>query len=86
MSWVPTRTILEIPGGLLPATLVISAHPMGGQTLDEIAQDLAESAGPAASPEVRIFDLPAGRTARVERLRNAPDGAGHGSCPWSSST
>ena len=48
---------------------------MGGQALDEIAQDLAESAGPAASPEVRFFDLPAGRTARIERLPESPDGA-----------
>ena len=68
-------TILEVPGGLLPATLVASAHPMGGQALDQIAQDLAEPADVVPPPEVRFFDLPAGRTARIERLRESPDGA-----------
>lgn len=68
-AWV---NLLEVPGGLLPATLVASAHPVTGQTLDEIAQDMAGVSDAAAPPEVRLFDLPAGRMARIERLQESP--------------
>jgi hypothetical protein len=65
-------TVLDVPGGPLPATLVASAQPVGSQTIAEIAQDLAGPAGAVGPADVRMFDLPAGPTARVERLQEWP--------------
>ena len=62
-------TVLDVPGGPLPATLVTSVRPMGAQTLDDIARDMTAGDGALAPPDVRMFDLLAGRTVRVERLR-----------------
>jgi hypothetical protein len=66
-------TFLDVPGGPLPATLIASAQPTGSQTVAEIAQGLAGPAGTARAPTVRMFDLPAGPTARVERWQEWPD-------------
>lgn len=65
-------TILDVPGGPLPATLVISVSPMRTQTLDGIASELSADDDVVAPPDVRTFDLSAGRTVRVERLRAWP--------------
>jgi len=63
-------TILDVQGGPLPATLVASVRPMGSQTLDDIARDMTGDDEDIIAPaSVRIFDLPAGRTVRVERFR-----------------
>jgi hypothetical protein len=62
-------TALDVPGGPLPATVLASVHPMGGLTLQQIAEDMSAVDGSAAPPEVvGRFDLPAGRTVRIERL------------------
>ena len=66
-------TLLDTSGGLLPATLVVSVRDMGGRTLDEIAAGLSAGNGPAAT---RVFDLPPGRTIRIERRREWPGAAG----------
>jgi hypothetical protein len=66
--------VLDVVGGPLPATLVLTAHPMGGHTLDAVAAEISrqpEEGLPA--PSVGMFDLPAGRTARVERLAEGAD-------------
>ena len=62
-------TVLDVAGGPLPATLVLTAHPMGGQTLDAVIAAISgqEDDG-LPPPSVGTFDFPAGRTARVERL------------------
>lgn len=62
-------TVLDIPGGPLPATLVTSVHPIGAQTLDDIAGELSASDDQAGPADVRVFDLPAGSMVRVERFR-----------------
>ena len=66
-------TVLDVPGGLLPATLVVSVRSMGSQTLDDIARDMTVGDDDVIAPtSVRMFDLPAGRTVRVERFRQWP--------------
>ena len=66
-------TVLDVPGGLLPATLVVSVRSMGSQTLDDIARDMTGGDDDVIAPtSVRMFDLPAGRTVRVERFRQWP--------------
>jgi hypothetical protein len=63
-------TLLDVPGGPLPASLAITAHPMGGYTLDTVAAEMSAQPGDALMPppSVGMFDFPAGRTARIERL------------------
>ena len=61
-------TALDVPGGPLPATLLASVHPMGGLALDQIATAMSAADDCVARPEVGSFDLPAGRTIRIERL------------------
>ena len=56
-------TALEVPGGPLPATVLASVHPTGGLDVGRFAEGMA-----GADPVV-FFDLPAGRTARIERLQ-----------------
>jgi hypothetical protein len=58
------------PGGPgeLPATLLVSLLPMSGSTLDQIGREMSGADGAAPSSAMKIFDLPAGRTVRVERL------------------
>jgi hypothetical protein len=59
-------TALEVPGGPLPATVVASVHPMGELDVERIAQRMAGGGPPVC------YGLPAGRTARIERLREQP--------------
>jgi hypothetical protein len=56
-------TALEVPGGPLPATVIASVHPADGLDVERIAQGMAGGGLPVC------FDLPAGRTARIERLQ-----------------
>jgi hypothetical protein len=68
-------TALAVPGGPLPATLLVSSYPTGGQAVDQIAGRLAAGGGSATGSRVDRFDLPIGRTARVEWRpdRGAPE-------------
>jgi hypothetical protein len=75
-------TILDVPGGPLPATLLVSVRGLGGLTLDEIAAEMSTPDGALAPPTVKMFDLPAGRTVRIERFREWP-GAAEGPRPVS---
>jgi hypothetical protein len=59
-------TALRVPGGPLPATVIASVHPTGGVDVERIAERMSGGGQPAC------FNLPAGRTARVERLREQP--------------
>jgi hypothetical protein len=75
-------TILNVPGGPLPATLLVSVRGLGGLTLDEIAAEMSTPDSALAPPTVKMFDLPAGRTVRIERFREWP-GAAEGPRPVS---
>jgi hypothetical protein len=59
-------TALEVPGGPLPATVIASVHPADGQDVERIAERMAGGGRPVC------FSLPAGRTARIERLQEQP--------------
>jgi len=59
-------TAVEVPGGPLPATVVASVHPTGGLDVERMAERMSGGGQPVC------FDLPAGRTARIERLREQP--------------
>jgi hypothetical protein len=59
-------TALEVPGGPLPATVMASVYPTGGLDAERLAERMSGGEPPAC------FDLPAGRTARIERLREQP--------------
>jgi hypothetical protein len=62
-------TVLDVVGGPLPATLVVAVRPMGEHSLDSIAEEMSAERGEGLPPPVvGMFDLPAGRTARIERL------------------
>ena len=69
-------TLVDTPDGPLPATLVVSVRDMGGRTLDEIAAGLSAADGSAGPAVTRVFDLPPGRTLRIERRREWPGTAG----------
>jgi hypothetical protein len=58
------------PGGPaeLPATLLVSVLPMGGSTLDQIGWEMPGTDHPSAPSTTKMFDLPAGRTMRMEQL------------------
>lgn len=58
--------VADLPGLALPATLLVSLQAMHERTLDQAAGELSE--GTLAPSAVAMFRLPAGRTARVERL------------------
>jgi len=75
-------TILDVPGAPLPATLLVSVRGLGGLTLDEIAAEMSTADGALAPPTAKMFDLPAGRTVRIERFRERP-GTGEGPRPVS---
>lgn len=60
-------TALEVPGGPLPATVVATVHPAEGQDVERIAEHMAGGGGRPV-----CFSLPAGRTARIERLQEQP--------------
>src|ERR1039457_4970427 len=65
-------------GVALPATLLVSIQPMGPYSLDEMGRELS-----GADHEIaRMFDLPAGRTVRIERLIE-PSATGEGRRPVS---
>lgn len=59
-------TALEVPGGPLPATVVASVHPTEGLDVERFAERMA------GSGQTVCFDLPAGRTVRIERLQEQP--------------
>ncbi len=59
-------TALEVPGGPLPATVVASVYSTGGLDVERIAERMSGGGHPVC------FDLPAGRTARIERLQEQP--------------
>jgi hypothetical protein len=63
--------VADLPGLALPATLLVSLQAMGGRTLDEVAGELSE--GELEASAAAMFTLPAGRTARVERLSKMPN-------------
>jgi hypothetical protein len=70
--------LFDVSGVALPATLLVSLQPMGPYSLDEMGRELA-----GADHEVtRVFDLPAGRTVRIERLIE-PSATGDGQRPVS---
>jgi hypothetical protein len=62
-------TALDVPGGPLPATVLASAYPMNGLGVFQFAERIAAGDGSMPAPEVEHFDLPAGQTARIERLQ-----------------
>jgi hypothetical protein len=62
-------TVLNDHGRLLPASLVINAFPLRGKSLGEVAQELSGGDGARGARPPRLVDLPAGRSVRVERLR-----------------
>jgi hypothetical protein len=59
-------TALEVPGGPLPATVIASVHSTGGLDVERLAERMSGGEQPV------YFNLPAGRTARMERLREQP--------------
>ncbi len=63
--------VVHLPGLALPETLLVSLQAMGGRTLDQVAGELSK--GPLESSAVAMFTLPAGRTARVQRLWKMPN-------------
>jgi hypothetical protein len=73
-------TVLDVLGGPLPATVVVAVRPMGGYSLDAIAEEMAAQQSEGLPPPVvGTFDLPAGRTVRIERMVESP-GAADGRC------
>lgn len=63
--------VADLPDLALPATLLVSLQAMDGRTLDQAAAELSE--GELEASAVAMFNLPAGRTARVERLWQMPN-------------
>jgi hypothetical protein len=74
-------TVLNGHGRLLPASLVINAFPLRGKTLGEIAEQISGGNG-AAGARPGLVELPAGRSIRLERLREW-DASAPGSHPVS---
>jgi len=60
--------LFDASGVALPATLLVSVQPMGGYGLDQIGREMAGADHPGVASAMKIFDLPAGPTVRVERL------------------
>jgi hypothetical protein len=71
-------TLVDVSGVALPATLLVGLQPMGVCSLDEMGRELAGSFHEGA----RVFQLPAGRTVRIERLVE-PSATGDGRRPVS---
>lgn len=61
-------TVLSVPGGPLPASMVVSTWSAGGKAVAEIRDQLAAAGGPLAPPPA-LLNLPVGPAARIERLR-----------------
>lgn len=70
--------LFDVSGVALPATLLVSLQPMGPYSLAEMGRELSGADHEAA----RAFDLPAGRTVRIERLVE-PSATGDGRRPVS---
>jgi hypothetical protein len=70
--------ILDVPAVPVPvpATLLVSVLAMGARTAGQVARDLSDGQDTAAPAEIGLFDLPAGPTARIERLVVSPGTAG----------
>jgi hypothetical protein len=66
-------TLLDASGAWLPATVLVSVQPTDGSSLDEIGREIS-GAEEVIAPHVDAFDLPAGRTIRIERLAERPYG------------
>lgn len=62
-------TVLNDHGRLLPVSLVINAFPLRGKSLGQVAEELSGGNGAQGAQPPRLVDLPAGRSVRVERLR-----------------
>ncbi len=62
-------TVVNGHGRLLPASLVVNAFPLRGESLHHVADQLSGGNGALAARLPRLVDLPAGRVVRVERLR-----------------
>jgi hypothetical protein len=56
--------LFDVSGVALPATLLASIQPLGPYSLAEMGRELSG----ADHEATRTFDLPAGRTVRIERL------------------
>lgn len=64
--------LLDASGVALPATLLVTVQPTGSYSLSEIGQEMSGAARSGAPPTTEMFNLPAGRTARIERLAEPP--------------
>jgi hypothetical protein len=64
-------TLLDASATWLPATVLVSVQQMDGSSLDEIGREIS-GADAVIAPHVDVFDLPAGRTIRIERLAERP--------------
>jgi hypothetical protein len=70
--------LFDVSGVALPATLLASIQPLGSYSLAEMGRELSG----ADYEAMRTFDLPAGRTVRIERLVE-PSATGEGRRPVS---
>ena len=70
--------LFDVSGVALPATLLASIQPLGPYSLAEMGRELSG----ADHEATRTFDLPAGRTVRIERLVE-PSATGEGRRPVS---
>lgn len=64
--------LLDASGVALPATLLVTVQPAGSYALSDIAREMSGADRPDAPSATQMFDLPAGRTARTERLAEPP--------------
>ena len=60
--------LFDASGLTLPASLLVSLRPMGPYSLDEMGRELSSADHESASLAMSVFQLPAGRTVRIERL------------------
>lgn len=65
-------TVLDVAGGPLPATLLVSVRDMDGSTLDQIGREMSAGHDITGPPVVDALDLPIGPVIRVERMRDWP--------------
>ena len=74
--------LFNASGLALPATLLVSLRPMGPYSLDEMGRELSSADHESAPLAMSVFQLPAGRTVRIERLIE-PSATGDGRRPVS---
>lgn len=60
--------LFSASGVAMPATLLVTVQPAGLSSLDDISEETPGEDRRGAPWATRMFDLPAGRTARIERL------------------